>query len=98
MQAEPNENGELITMIDKTSAFKQFTGYHGNDEATKKKILNDVFKKGDTYFRTGDLLRKDSDGYIYFGDRMGEWGGEVMARCQDNSINRLCPAADNTRM
>ena len=30
-----------------TSAFKAFRGYHGNEAATKKKILTDVFAKGD---------------------------------------------------
>ncbi|GAA96919.1 uncharacterized protein L969DRAFT_105494 [Mixia osmundae IAM 14324] len=72
VRADVNEPGELITMIDKTSAFKNFTGYHGNEAATKKKILSDVFAPGDLYFRTGDLLRKDADGFSFFGDRLGD--------------------------
>ena len=32
---------------------KDFEGYR-DPEATKKKILGDVFKKGDLYFRSGE--------------------------------------------
>jgi fatty-acyl-CoA synthase len=32
---------------------RQFAGYHGNKEATSKKVARDVFKKGDQFFRTG---------------------------------------------
>lgn len=47
IQCGPNESGELISAIDMASPFKAFRGYHGNEAATKKKILNDVFVKGD---------------------------------------------------
>jgi hypothetical protein len=47
----PNEPGELCSSIDVTSAVKAFRGYHGNEAATQKKILTDVFAKGDAWFR-----------------------------------------------
>ena len=56
-----------------------FKGYKDNASQTKKKILTDVFTKGDTWFRTGDLIRKDAYGYMYFVDRIGDtfrWKGE----------------------
>jgi fatty-acyl-CoA synthase len=72
---KPDEVGEAIGRI---SAFGRFEGYT-NPEATEKKILRDVFKKGDAYFRTGDLMRMDADDYFYFVDRIGDtfrWKGE----------------------
>ena len=41
-----------------------------------------MLEKGDVYFRTGDLLRADADGYYYFVDRIGDtfrWKGENVA-------------------
>ena len=49
---------------------------------TEKKILRDVFEQGDVWFRTGDLMRKDENGYFYFVDRIGDtfrWKGENVA-------------------
>jgi acyl-CoA synthetase (AMP-forming)/AMP-acid ligase II len=40
------------------SSFEEaFQGYWHNDEATNKKFLRDVFKKGDLYYRSGDAPR-----------------------------------------
>jgi fatty-acyl-CoA synthase len=56
----------------------RFEGYATADQ-TETKILHDVFEKGDAWFRTGDLMRKDAQGYFYFVDRVGDtfrWKGE----------------------
>lgn len=75
--ALPGEPGEAIGKVGE-DARTRFEGY--NDEtATKKKIMRDVFEKGDMWFRTGDLMSKDEEGYIYFIDRIGDtfrWKGE----------------------
>jgi fatty-acyl-CoA synthase len=41
-------------------------------KASDEKIVQNVFKKGDAYFRTGDLLSKDRCGFIHFEDRLGD--------------------------
>lgn len=74
------EPGEAIGRIrnDQNKALGRFEGYT-EKAATEKKILHDAFQKGDAWFRTGDLLRKDAHGYFYFVDRIGDtfrWKGE----------------------
>jgi fatty-acyl-CoA synthase len=76
--ADYDEPGEAVIKISKTSRFEGYT----NAEATEKKILRDAFDKGDAYFRTGDLLRLDQEGFFYFVDRIGDtfrWKGENVA-------------------
>jgi len=73
--ASVDEPGELLLRVSKTARFEGYT----DAAATQKKILRDVFRKGDVYFRTGDLLRIDEDGFYYFVDRIGDtfrWKGE----------------------
>ena len=75
-----NEIGEAIGLI-AADPGKQFEGYtQGAD--TEKKILRNVFKKGDAWFRTGDLMKRDEHDYFYFVDRIGDtfrWKGENVA-------------------
>jgi len=80
IECRPDEVGELLGEIpkDPDAAQGRFEGYTSK-QATEKKILRDVFEKGDTWFRTGDLLRCDAKGYFYFIDRIGDtfrWKGE----------------------
>ena len=58
-----------------------FEGYTDAAE-TEKKILRDVFAEGDAWFRTGDLMLRDEQGFFYFVDRVGDtfrWKGENVA-------------------
>jgi fatty-acyl-CoA synthase len=71
IEAADGEAGEAVAEI-KDRPAGTFDGYHGDEAQTKKKILNNVFKKGDRYFRSGDLLMKDKRGYYFFVDRIGD--------------------------
>ena len=61
---EIDEVGEAIGEIQIDAG--GFDGYV-DKQATQKKILRDVFTKDDQWFRSGDLLSRDKDGYFYFG-------------------------------
>jgi len=77
IRTDPNETGEAIGQVG-DDARTRFEGYN-DEEATKKKLLRNVFEQGDMWFRTGDLMRKDEQGYIFFVDRIGDtfrWKGE----------------------
>jgi len=84
----PNEPGELIGQIFSVFGADNFAGYT-NEEATQKKIYRDVFKKGDKWFRSGDLVKYDTDYCVYFVDRIGDtfrWKGE---NCSTNEVSEI---------
>jgi acyl-CoA synthetase (AMP-forming)/AMP-acid ligase II len=77
--AKVGEPGEAIGHV---RDIKDLTRYLNNHTATEAKLLRDVFKKGDLFQRTGDLLTFDQDGWIHFVDRVGDtyrWKGENVA-------------------
>jgi fatty-acyl-CoA synthase len=76
----PNEAGEAVGLIPGADSelAGRFEGY-ADAEASARKVLRNVFKDGDAWYRTGDLMRCDEDGFYHFVDRVGEtyrWKGE----------------------
>jgi fatty-acyl-CoA synthase len=77
IECGPDVVGETLGGISKRAG-REFEGYTNRADSDKK-MLRDVFKKGDVWFRTGDLMRRDRHGYFYFVDRIGDtfrWKGE----------------------
>ncbi|OCT86906.1 very long-chain acyl-CoA synthetase [Xenopus laevis] len=74
--------GQPGLLLCKISSMSPFEGYAGDKHKTERKILRDVFRKGDVYFNSGDLLTVDQQNFIYFHDRVGDtfrWKGENVA-------------------
>jgi len=88
-----NEPGEAIGRIGTAAdGGGRFEGYTDRTE-TEKKILRNVFAKGDAWFRTGDLMRLDEQGFFHFVDRVGDtfrWKGENVATSEVNDAIREC--------
>jgi solute carrier family 27 (fatty acid transporter), member 1/4 len=83
-----DEIGLLIGLIGK-SARKQFTGYANNQNESNSKIIEDVFKKGQRAFNSGDLMVRDEAGYVYFKDRLGDtyrWRGENVSTIEVENL------------
>ncbi|KAK5115089.1 hypothetical protein LTR62_001786 [Meristemomyces frigidus] len=77
-----DEGGEIII---KCASEKEFVGYYNNPSATASRFERDIFVKGDLYYRTGDALRRDSDGKWFFLDRLGDtfrWKSENVSTAQ----------------
>ncbi|GKT75076.1 AMP-binding enzyme [Colletotrichum tofieldiae] len=70
--AKSGEPGELMFRLSPNDLERRFQGYYGNPDATKAKVMRDVFSKGDAWFRTGDVVRWDCEGRLYFSDRIGD--------------------------
>jgi fatty-acyl-CoA synthase len=78
-----DEIGEAIGRIGQDSRHTggDFEGYTDAGES-QQKILRNVFAHGDAWYRTGDLMRMDAGGFLYFIDRIGDtfrWKGENVA-------------------
>lgn len=70
--------GDKGLFLGRINPLIRFDGY-ADKEATQKKILRDILKKGDSYFNTGDVLQLHEDGWLSFADRVGDtfrWKGE----------------------
>ncbi|HLH97621.1 MAG TPA: long-chain-acyl-CoA synthetase [Xanthobacteraceae bacterium] len=100
VECDPEEVGEVIGKIvnDASKPSARFEGYASQAE-TEKKILRDAFVKGDSWFRTGDLMRKDADGYFYFVDRIGDtfrWKGENVSTTEvEETISQFPGVAES---
>ncbi len=90
VEAELGEPGEAIGRLTETVRFEGYS----DERASEKKILRDVFTRGDAYFRTGDLLRRDANDYFYFVDRIGDtfrWKGENVSTGEVAEVVSACP-------
>jgi fatty-acyl-CoA synthase len=90
-----NEVGEALGRISSNwnDAETRFEGYV-NAAETERKVLRNVFEDSDAWYRTGDLMRKDARGFIYFVDRIGDtfrWKGENVSTLQVAEALSACP-------
>lgn len=90
IKCKPGETGLLVCEINELNVF---AGYVNNPEATEKKILRNLFKEGDQYFDSGDLVQLHENEYISFVDRLGDtfrWKSENVSTNQvSNVVNRF---------
>ena len=89
------ETGLLIAEVTKRSPYEGYT----NTKANKSKVLNNVFKKGDTYFNSGDLVQKQGYKHVAFVDRLGDtfrWKGENVATTEVEEVANQFPQIQNS--
>jgi fatty-acyl-CoA synthase len=77
----PDEAGEAVARMptQENEHTGRFEGYAGDGSGSAHKVLRDVFSNGDSWYRSGDLMRRDARGFYYFVDRIGDtfrWKGE----------------------
>ncbi len=95
VKVETGKPGECLGKISNVPR-TMFDGY-SNQVESKKKILRDVLEDGDAWFRTGDLMKQDKEGYFYFVDRIGDtfrWKGENVSTSE---VAEIISSFDNIR-
>lgn len=88
VKAGVNEPGEAVGIIRKNVISTHFDGY-SDSKSSKKKVMSDVFTPGDQYFLSGDILRQDEEGFMYFCDRTGDtfrWKGENVSTTEVEAV------------
>ena len=89
-RVKKGETGLLIGKITNRSPFDGYT----DPEKNKSSIMHDVFKKGDAYFITGDLVRDIGFRHAQFMDRLGDtfrWKGENVSTTE---VENICSEYD----
>ncbi len=85
--------GLLITEVAKRYPFDGYT----DRKASEAKLLHDVFKRGDVWFNTGDLVRDQGWRHIQFVDRIGDtfrWKGENVATTEVEAALNAFPQVE----
>jgi citronellyl-CoA synthetase len=89
--------GEAGLLISEISAKWPFDGY--TDPAkSEAAILRDVFKKGDAWFNTGDLMRDIGCKHAQFVDRLGDtfrWKGENVSTTEVENVLGAFPRVED---
>jgi acyl-CoA synthetase (AMP-forming)/AMP-acid ligase II len=79
------ETGLLITEVTANSPFDGYTDASANEA----KLFRNVFKRGDVWINSGDLVREQGFRHIAFVDRVGDtyrWKGENVATTEVESV------------
>ncbi|KAI4615068.1 long-chain fatty acid transporter fat1 [Alternaria sp. BMP 0032] len=66
-----NEPGQVLHRLTPETVATS-PGYYKNEGATENRRIRDVFEKGDIWFKSGDMMRQDADGRVFFVDRLGD--------------------------
>jgi acyl-CoA synthetase (AMP-forming)/AMP-acid ligase II len=85
-RAKYEDGGEILV---KLARKESWPGYWRSKEASEKKFAFSVFEAGDVYYRPGDDLRRNSDGFWYFMDRLGDtyrWKSENVSTAEVGDV------------
>ncbi|MBL4868623.1 MAG: long-chain-acyl-CoA synthetase, partial [Pseudomonadales bacterium] len=90
--------GQAGLLLGKVTAITAFDGYTETDK-NEGKLLRDVFKKGDCWFNTGDVVREIGCRHIQFVDRTGDtyrWKGENVSTSQIEKVSNEFPQVEES--
>ena len=92
---DKGETGLLIAEVTERSPYEGYT----NAKANQSKVMHSVFKTGDTYFNSGDLVQKQGYKHVAFVDRLGDtfrWKGENVATTEVEEVANQFPQIEHS--
>ena len=90
---QPVARGQVGLLISEVTELRPFDGYT-DPKANETKLLRNVFKQGDCWFNSGDLVRRQGWQHIQFVDRLGDtyrWKGENVATSEVEGVLAKLP-------
>lgn len=99
--SEVDEPGEVFHRVDPAMKQAVFRGYFNNEAASEKRFAKDVFKTNDLWFRSGDVMRQDADGRVFFIDRLGDtfrWRSENVSTNEVADVVGTFPQIDEANV
>lgn len=89
--------GAVGLLLTEVSEKMPFDGYTRREDG-EKKLMRDVFRRGDCWFDTGDLMRAQGWGHVQFVDRVGDtfrWQGENVATTEVEAAAATWPQIED---
>ncbi|WP_348672558.1 long-chain-acyl-CoA synthetase, partial [uncultured Abyssibacter sp.] len=89
--------GNVGLLISKVTNRRPFDGYT-DPKASERKLLRNVFREGDCWLNTGDLVRDQGLRHIQFVDRTGDtfrWKGENVATGEIEGVLAKLPGIEH---
>jgi citronellyl-CoA synthetase len=80
--------GEVGLLLFESTEASKFRGYT-DEKATEAKLFRNVFKEGDVWFNTGDLMRDQGCNHAQFVDRLGDtfrWKGHNVSTTEIEQV------------
>lgn len=90
VRVRDGEAGLLITRVTRRFRFEGYT----DPDASARRLLRDVFRAGDVWFDTGDLMREIGFGHLQFVDRVGDtfrWKSENVSTTEVEQVMAAFP-------
>ncbi|MFX0105201.1 MAG: AMP-binding protein, partial [Candidatus Hodarchaeota archaeon] len=86
--AQKVRSGEVGLLMFESTETSEFRGYT-DEKATEAKLIRNLFKKGDIWFNTGDLMRDQGCNHAQFVDRLGDtfrWKGHNVSTSEVEEV------------